>query len=121
MIFGRPSRNIPPLVSGSRREVLKEMYQYHYPHQSAQAHGRVASMAVALLADDPESQWNPGHAESDIVGTALLFLACILSELQAAGGYAHHQKLAEFWTYLRDLDDEAKEIWALRYQGLTTD
>lgn len=26
MIFGRPSRNIPPLVSGSRREVLKEMY-----------------------------------------------------------------------------------------------
>jgi hypothetical protein len=68
--------------------------------------------------DDPESQWNPGHGESDIVSTALMFLACVLSELQTAGGYASHPKLIELWAYLRDIDGEAKDLWALRYEKL---
>jgi hypothetical protein len=63
-------------------------------------------------------EWNPGHGESNIVGTALLFLVCLLTEIESEGGYAHHPKLAELWTYLRDLDDEAKDIWSLRYQEL---
>jgi hypothetical protein len=119
MVYGRPSRKIPPYVSGSRLAVLKELYEYHYPHQSAQAHGRVAAVAVAMLVDEPSEQWNPGYGESNIVGTALLLLACLLCEIEAAGGYSHHPKLAELWTYLRDLDDEAKEVWQLRYEGLT--
>ena len=118
MIYGRPSRNVPPFLSGNRHAVVKEIYQYHYPYQSAQAHGRVAAMAVALLVNDPTSQWNPGHGESDIVMTALLFLACILSELQTAVGYEGHPKLFELWTYLRDMDGEAKDLWALRYEAL---
>jgi hypothetical protein len=118
MIYGRPSRKILPFISGERREVLKEIYEYHYPHQSAQAHGRVAAMAVALLVENPESQWNPGAGESDIVSTALLFVACLLSELEAVGGYVPHPKLLELWSYLRDMDGEAKELWALRYAAL---
>ena len=118
MIYGRPSRDVPPFVSGARLDVLREIYQYHYPHQSAQAHARIAALAVALLVDDPDSQWNPGHGESNIVSTALLFLACILSELEATGGYQRHPKLAELWTYLRDIDGEAKVLWTLRYEAL---
>ena len=118
MIYGRPSRDVRPFVSGTRLDVLKETYQYYYPHQSAQAHGRIATLAVALLVDDPDSQWNPGHGESNIVSTALLFLACILSELEAAGGYHGHPKLAELWTYLRTIDGEATHLWTLRYEAL---
>ena len=118
MIYGRPSRDVPPFVSGARLDVLRATYQYHYPHQSAQAHGRIATLAVALLVDDPDSQWNPGYGESNIVSTALLFLACILSELEAAGGYQRHPKLAELWTYLREIDGEAKDLWTLRYEAL---
>jgi hypothetical protein len=118
MIYGRPSRKIPSFVSGERREVLKEIYEYHYPHQSAQAHGRIAAMAVAILVDTPESQWNPGAGESDIVATAILFLACLLSELEMAGGYRPHPRLLELWSYLRDMNGEAKDLWALRYGGL---
>ena len=73
---------------------------------------------MALLVDDPDSQWNPGYGESNIVSTALLFLACILSELEAAGGYQRHPKLAELWTYLRNIDGEATDLWALRYEAL---
>ena len=118
MIYGRPSRDVRPFISGARLDVLRETYQYHYPHQSAQAHGRIAALAVALLVDDPDSQWNPGYGESNIVSTALLFLTCILSELEAAGGYQRHPKLAELWTYLRNIDGEATDLWTRRYEAL---
>lgn len=119
MIYGRPRQKIPPFLAGSRHAVLKEFYESHYPYQSAQAHGRLASMAVAMLVDQPEYQWNPGYGESHTVGTALLFVACILSEIEAAGEYARHARLAELWAYLRELDDEAKEVWTLRYEALS--
>ncbi len=119
MIYGRPSRKIPPFVTGARREVLKEIYDYHYPHQSAQAHGRGATVAIALLVDNPEMQWNPGAGESNVVASALLFMACILSELEAAGDYRPHPKLLELWAYLREIDGEAKDLWALRYEKLS--
>ena len=108
----------PPFISGSRHAVLKEIYDLHYPVQSAQAHARLAAVGAAMLVDTPEQQWNPGHGESNTVASALLFVACILSEIESAGTYTRHPKLAELWTYLRDLDDEAKELWALRYEGL---
>ncbi len=119
MVYGRPNRKIPPFVSGTRHAVLKEVYESDYSHLSAQAHGRMASMAVAMLVDDPSQQWNPGYGESDIVSTALLFIACILAEIESAGGYTHHPKLAELWTYLREAHDEAKELWHLRYEELS--
>jgi len=118
MVYGQPSRKVPPFVSGSRQQVLRELYEYHYRFQSAQAHGRAVSMAVALLVDDPAQQWNPGHPESSLVTTALLMMACLLSEIEAAGAYSPHPKLTELWAYLRDLDDEAKELWQLRYEEL---
>lgn len=118
MVYGRPKRNVPPFVAGTRHAVLKELYESHYPEQSAQAHGRLASLAVAMLVDAPEQQCNPGQGESNIVVSALLFVACVLSEIEVAGGYAPHPKLAELWTYLRDIDDESKDIWKLRYEEL---
>ena len=118
MIYGPRRRNVRPFISGARLDVLRETYQYYYPHQSAQAHGRIAALAVALLVDDPDSQWNPGYGESNIVSTALLFLTCILSELEAAGGYQRHPKLAELWTHLRNIDGKATDLWTLRYEAL---
>jgi hypothetical protein len=76
-------------------------------------------MAVAMLVDDPSLQWNPGYGESVIVVTALLFMACILSEIESASGYTHHPKLAELWTYLRGVHDEPKDLWNMRYEELS--
>ena len=120
MVYGRQRGKVPPFVSGSRRAVLKELYEFHYSVQSAQAHGRAASMAIAVLVDNPDAQWNPGQGESYIVVIALLMVVCLLSELELAGGYARHPKLAELWTYLRDVDNEAKELWALRYEHIVS-
>lgn len=119
MLYGRPNRKIPPYVSGTRHAVLKEVYESHYSPLSAQAHGRLASMAMAMLVDDPPLQWNPGSGESDIIITALLFMVCILAEVESAGGYTHHSKLAELWTYLREVHDEPKDLWHLRYEKLS--
>ena len=113
MVYGR--RDKPPFVSGTQLAVLKYFYESHYPLQSAQAHGRMAAVATAMLVDTPEAQWNPGHGESDLVTTALLLLVCILSEIEIAGSYAHHPKLCELWTYLRDMNGEARDVWNLRY------
>jgi hypothetical protein len=119
MVYGRPRGQVPPFVSGTRLAVLKELYEFHYPGLSAQAHGRAASFAAAMLVEDPNQQWNPGQGESSLLSTALLLMACILSEIESAGAYVHHPKLAELWAYLRDFDDEAKELWHLRYEELS--
>jgi hypothetical protein len=120
IVRGRPGRGIAPFVSGTRLLVLEEIWKFHYGGLSAQAHGRMASVAAAMLVDDPSLQWNPGLGESNIVVDALLFMACILSEIEFAGGFKHHPKHAELWSYLRDGNDEAKELWRLRHEDLCT-
>ena len=118
MLWGKKKQKLPPFVTGSRHAVLKEIYDTHYAFQSAQAHGRMAAVSMAFLVDQPEYQWNPKSGPSNIVVTALLCLACILSEIEIAGGYPHHPKLVELWAYLRDFDEEVKDVWALRYEDL---
>lgn len=120
MVRGRPNRNVPPFVSGTRLAALKEVYDFHYSTQSALAHGRAAVLGAAIMVENPDFQWNPGQCESNLVTTALILMACILLEVESAGAYSHHPRLAELWTYLRDLDDEAKELWQLRYGELAS-
>lgn len=119
MVHGRPNRNIPPYVSGTRLAALKEVYEFHYSMQSELAHGRAAVLGAAMMVENPEFQWNPGQGESNLVTTALILMACTLSEIESAAGYSHHPRLAELWAYLRDMDDEAKELWQLRYEQLS--
>jgi hypothetical protein len=118
MLWGKKKHKLPPFVTGSRHAVLKEIYDTHYSFQSAQAHGRMAAVSMAFLVDQPEYQWNPKSGPSNIVVTALLYLAGVLSEIEISGGYPHHPKLGELWAYLRDFDEEAKDVWALRYEAL---
>jgi len=118
MVYGSSRRRQPPFLRGNRRSTFKEIYESHYSHQSEQAHQRAAAVGVALLVDNPEDQWNPGHGESHILSSAILFLTCILSEIEAKGRYQGHPRLRELWAYLRDLDDEAKDLWGLRYRKL---
>jgi len=118
LIFGDDRRKIAPFVSGSRQTCLAALYRRHYPHQSALAHQRIAAVSAAMLVDSPEMQWNPGHGESHLVVDAIMFLICILTELQAAGGYRAEARLLEVWTYLREIDEDAKELWRLRYESL---
>jgi hypothetical protein len=117
ILWGSKKKKLLPFVTGSRHAVLKELYQSHYGHQSAQAHARMAAVAVAFIADHPEQQWNPGAAESNLVIFAMLCLACIFSEIDASAGYAH-PKLLELWAYLRESHDDAKQVWNVRYASL---
>jgi hypothetical protein len=114
LVFG--SRHAAPLVSGSRAAVLKELYRTHYGSQSAQAHGRVVTMAMAWFVEHPEEHVNPGHAESNQITFAQICLACLLSEITATARYDVHPRLLELWTYLREIDGEAKELWSVRYE-----
>jgi hypothetical protein len=69
LIYGQPKGKGTQFVSGTRQAVLKEIYEYHYADQSAQAHGRIAAMAVAMLVDQPDQQWDlGGHPKPAING-----------------------------------------------------
>ncbi|MEO5823112.1 MAG: hypothetical protein ABIT71_21625 [Vicinamibacteraceae bacterium] len=118
LLFGQPSKKVAPWVDGNVADVLKKLYAQYYPHQSELAHQRIAAVSAALVVENPDEQWNPGHAESDLVSTAALLLACIVAELQSAGNYAKHPKLAELWGYLCELDEEFKDVWGIRYSSL---
>ena len=119
MIYGGKKRKKQPFLRGSRLAAFKEIYEYHYGKQSEQAHQRELALGITLIVDKQE-QWNPGHGESDIVTTAILFLTCMISELEFQGKYRPHPRLPELWTYLRDIDDEAKDLWRIRYSKLVT-
>lgn len=114
LLFG--DRRASPLVFGSRAEVLKELYLTHYASQSAQTHGRMVTMAMAWFVEHPEEHVNPGHAESNQVTIAQMYLACLFSEITVAANYEVHPRLLELWTYLQEIDGEAKELWKLRYR-----
>ena len=120
LIFGSKKGKVAPWVSGNRQEVLGRLYRRHYPHQSALAHQRIAAVSAAVLVDNPEFQWNPGHGESNLVVDAALFLLCIVSELHYAAGYENEPRLAETWTYLREINDDVQELWDLRYGALVS-
>jgi hypothetical protein len=113
MIYGK--NRIRPFIRGSRRAVIKEVYDFHYGTQSEQAHQRLAAVSMAMLVDKPEYQWNPGLGESEVVAIAMLLLTCVLSEIEVRGKHGPHPKLREVWTYLRDLHDDARDLLALRY------
>jgi hypothetical protein len=117
MIYGNQGRKLPPFLHGSRLRAFREIYESHYGSQSEQAHQRMAALGVAQIVDNPETQWNPGHGESNIASTAILFLTCVISELEHKGRFAPHPRLRELWGYLRDLDDEAKDLWLIRYKA----
>ena len=117
MIHGDKRRKQPPFLHGGRRAVFKKLYDSHYGFQSEQAHQRAAAVSAALVVDT-SAQWNPGLGESRLVFDAILFLTCIISELESKGQFGPHQKLQELWRYLTDGNDEAKELWRLRYRSL---
>jgi hypothetical protein len=117
MIHGDKRRNQPPFLRGSRRKVFRILYDSHYGHQSEHAHQRAAAVASALIVDE-SAQWNPGLGESGLVSDAILFLTCIISEVESKGRYPAHPKLQELWGYVRELSAEANELWRLRYRSL---
>lgn len=117
LIYGDKRHGLPAFLRGSRRSAFATLYDFHYGPLSEQAHQRAAAIGAALVVDTYE-QWNPGLGESNLVADALLFATCILSELEAKGKYPVHPKLNELWVYLRELSDEAKDVWRLRYRAL---
>ena len=117
MIHGDRRRKQPPFLHGNRRKVFKIIYDSHYGHQSEQAHQRAAAVSAALIVDE-SAQWNPGLGESGLISDTILFLTCIISELESKGRYPAHPRLRELWVYLKQLNAEANELWRLRYRSL---
>jgi hypothetical protein len=90
MIHGDKRPNQPPFVRGNRRKVFKIIYDSHHGHQSEQAHQRAAAVSAALVVDE-SAQWSPGLGESGLISDTILFLTCIISELESKGRYPAHQ------------------------------
>jgi len=116
MVYGDGRHGHPrSFVRGSKRRVLEEIHSSWYGQMSEQAHQRMAAVSVAFIVDQREE---PEHPGSNVVSTAMLFFACMLAEVEAAGRYAPHARLLELWTYLREMDEEAEKLYGLRYEGL---
>jgi hypothetical protein len=118
-LWGSKKDKVAAFVTGTRHAALRNVYENHYRHQSAQAHARLAAVAVEFMVDHPEHEWNPGAGTSNAVIFAMLCFVAICSEVNSAVGYKH-QKLIELWTYLRASTDEAEDLWTLRYQSVSS-
>lgn len=118
MVYGSRRRQQPPFLRGNRRVAFKEIYDHHYGRQSGQAHQRGFAVATALLVDDPNAPWSRTYGKSRIVASAMIFLACILSEIESKGRYDRHRELRKLWVEICRLDDLAKDLWRLRYRKL---
>jgi hypothetical protein len=105
-----------PLLTGERASVFEEVYYLWYSNLSALAHQRLAAAAQAYLSDDPDSPWAPEWIASNIVTSTLLFMACILSEIEVAGEFEPNVHLRALWARLGPVSDVTERLLSLRYR-----
>ena len=111
-------RPLAVLLKGNRARLFNEAYHLWYAELSSYAHQRRDAAKTAIFSDDPASHWEPGRLESNVASEALIFFACILSELEAAAGMPPAPDLRALWALLWDLDEHAKEFVRIRYRRL---
>jgi hypothetical protein len=107
-----------PMLTGTKRAAFQQVYDFWYATLSGYAHQRFRALSAAFLSDDPSLQWSPGRIESNVVSEATLFLLCILSEVEALGGFEPNVHLRAAWERVRPLDDMAETMVKLRYGKL---
>jgi hypothetical protein len=112
-----PGRLIKTRVTGALQQVLQNLYDNHYGVTSAHSHGRAMATSTAIVVAHPEYELYPDQP-SHHVTTAQTMLACLWAEVSAAARFDVNPKLLEYWGYVRLYDDEAAEVWALRYRSL---
>jgi hypothetical protein len=111
-------RPLPVLLRGNRAALFEEAYSFWYSLLSAFAHQRSAAAEQAIFAANPDSHWEPGIVESNAVTEAILFFACIMSELEAAARMPPSVDLRALWSDLWTFDEEAKRLVSIRYRRL---
>ena len=73
---------------------------------------------MAVFANSPDDHEEPGGLESDVISQAMLFNACIMSELQAGAEMPASTDLAAMWSMLWDIDEHARRFLRIRYKSL---
>jgi hypothetical protein len=92
------------------------VYYLWYSTLSALAHQRLAAAAQAYLSDEPDSPWAPERVVRNIVISMLLFMACILSEIEVAGSFEPNVHLRAPWARAGPQSDVAERVLSLRYR-----
>jgi hypothetical protein len=109
-------RRLPALVQGNRARLFEDAHRLWYSVLSSYAHQRSAAAQQAIFASDPDAHWEPGGLESDVMSQAMLFYACILSELETAARMPLSADLRVLWSLLWDADEHAKRFINIRYR-----
>ena len=107
-----------PLLYGNRAELFEDARRLWYSVLSSYAHQRSAAAQMAVFANSPDDHEEPGGLESDVISQAMLFYACIMSELQAASEMPPSTDLPVLWSLLWDIDEHAKRFVRIRYRKL---
>ena len=111
-------RPLPALIKGNGARLFEDAYLLWYSVLSSYAHQRSAAAQYAIFSNDPDAHWEPGALESDVMSQAMLFYACILSELEAAITMPPSADLRVLWSLLWDVDEHAKRFIGIRYLRL---
>ena len=111
-------RPLPALLKGNRARLFEEAYRLWYSLLSSYAHQRSAAAQIAIFSNDPDAHWERGGIESDVMSQAMLFYACILSELESAARMPQSLDLRVLWSLLWDIDEHAQRFIGIRYRRL---
>ena len=73
---------------------------------------------MAVFANMPDERDEPGALESNVISQAMLFYACIMSELEIAVEMPASVDLRVMWSLLSNVDEHAKRFINIRYRKL---
>lgn len=119
-LFNARSTKVPALLQGERAATFGDLYELWYAHLSGIAHQRFAAAAQAWIAEDPDSEFDASEQASEIVMHTLLFLGCVLAEVQAiaqerGAAIPNNVHVVALWTLLRVHYNETDELLKRRY------
>lgn len=116
--FKGRKRPLPVLLKGNRARLFKEAYSLWYSQLSSYAHQRAGATILAAFSNRPDLHDELGKLESNVISEALLFYACVMSELEKAAGMPPSADLRTMWLQLWKLDDYSKRFATIRYRRL---
>jgi hypothetical protein len=107
-----------PRLTGDRRKVFKEIYDFWYGTLSGYAHHRLTALQLALFADEQFAEETFLMIRSVTAFLATQASLCVLSEVEHAAGIPVCTHLRAAWERFRDMDDITQSVYSMRYATL---
>lgn len=105
-------------LTGERRQVFEEIYDFWYRSLSALAHHRLMALQVAIFTEEQPNEETFFMVKSVTATLAVSVALCVLSEVEDFCRLEPNLPLRAVWGQMRDAHDIIASVYRIRYARL---